>query len=185
MILDHPSINDAAQADPAWQAWSDPAAVAAQVERLFTETLPGVPNLVPLPDTDRYSRAVLTWMTDPFQFLFPDENALISPERASVVEQFVCYLGEWLRHNAGGVWFAGGAGPEGSALAGMVFTPSIAYPFTRSIDDLTDLMFQAVESEDGTDFNMTIAADLYSRTVEYAEYHGIPHELDAYRHNLI
>ncbi|MGW0251161.1 hypothetical protein ACWDYH_31485 [Nocardia goodfellowii] len=167
-------FSDEAQHAPEWLAWVQPDRIAAQVERLFTVTLPAEPGLSPRPDADRYSDEMLGWVGDAFEKLLPDDDALYELDNADLADQFVCYVGTALVERAGGEWFEL-ALDEGSVIYDMKFTPAIGYRYGGSPDDITDLLFEAVEADDGPDFFGVIGTRVYLQSIDYADAHGIPH----------
>lgn len=177
------NLDEAAQQNPAWVAWARPQRIAAEIDRLFTETLPRVPiggtkgwttpaglAVPPMPRADRYSDEMkLYWITDVFDYFFPDEDSIYEPEQAEVADQFVCYIGEYFVQHCGGRWV------NDPTVGGPLyeFGPAIAYDWTGSTDFPVDLLFTAVEEHDFSH----VTDEMYSRGVDYAEAHGLPHEV--------
>lgn len=169
-----------AQRDSSWLEWSRPERIAARVDALFADTLPLVPNLAPMPDAGRYSDEMLEWLADAFEYFFPDVDALDEPDNNDLADRWVCYIGEALRTRAGGEWFnADGEYP--SVLYQEKFTPAIGYRWGNNPDDITDLLYDAVEADGGPDFNLMIGSEIYSREIDFAREHGIPHAFDEVR----
>ncbi|MFI5716033.1 hypothetical protein [Nocardia sp. NPDC051750] len=172
------SIDKAAQEDPEWVVWSSTEHIAEAIDRLFTETLPRVPAdwktlservVGPMPQgVDRYSNEMaLHWIDDVFDFFFPDEDSLSEPERADAVTQFVAYIGDYFVRHCGGRWVNR---PSEAVL--FDFGPTIYYDWTGESDNPEDLLFSAVEQGDF----MHVTLEWYSRSIDYAEAHGLPHE---------
>lgn len=173
-------FSEEAQRDPVWLEWVQPERISAQIEKLFTVTLPSVASLPPAPDSDRYSDEMLEWVGDAFNLLFPDADALYEPDNLDLADQFVCYVGSALVERAGGEWFEL-AHDEGSVLYDMKFTPAIGYRYGGSPDDITDLLFEAAEADGGSDFFGVIGTHIYSRSVDYADAQGKHHEFHEVR----
>jgi hypothetical protein len=169
-------FSEEAQRDPAWLEWAQPERISAQIEKLFTVTLPAVPSLPPPPDSDRYSDEMLGWVGDAFNMLFPDADALYEPDNLGLADQFVCYVGTALVERAGGEWFELALEEgTGSVFYDMKFTPAIGYRYGGSPDDITDLLFEAAEEQGGPDFFGVIGARVYLQSIDYADAHGKPH----------
>lgn len=171
-------LDQAAQNDPEWIVWSQPEHIAAEVDRLFTETLPRVPadwkkpsgeGVGSMPEgVDRYSEEMtLHWIIYVFDYFFPDEDALYEPELAEVENQFICYIGDYFVRHCDGRWIN-----EPSSSVRYPFGPSIGYDWTRTIDNPEDLLYMAVC--DG-DF-IRVTSEWYSRTIDHAEAFDLPHE---------
>ncbi|MFE3196281.1 hypothetical protein ACFXHA_45300 [Nocardia sp. NPDC059240] len=191
-LLNPGHFDAAAQQLPAWVAWSRPERIAAQVDRLFTETLPMVSvDGEPRPDGERFTHDMVGWVCNEFDDFFPDVDALYAAyegERQQRADQFVCYFGEALRLLAGGEWFNERyQDAPGSVLYGEAFTPAIGYRWGNSPDDLTDMLFEAAEADGSTEAFMMIGTEIYSRSADYAEKHGLPHPHDETRrkHGLV
>ncbi|GAB2553665.1 hypothetical protein [Nocardia heshunensis] len=186
-ILNPGYFDEDAQRDPVWVEWAKPERIAAQIDQLFTETLPSVRCDKPMPEADRFSDTMMSWIAEVFEQFFPDENALYERENHGVADQFVCYIGEALRQAAGGEWF-NNSYPTASVLYDEKLAPAIGYRWGEDIgpDDITDTLFRAVEADGGPDFLMEIESDIYSRAADYTQTHGIPHEPDELkaRHRL-
>ncbi|WP_040833762.1 hypothetical protein [Nocardia brevicatena] len=174
-------IDKAAQDDPEWVVWSSPQHIAEEIDRLFTETLPSVPIggltgwttpagkvVGPMPQgVDRYSNEMADhWLSDVFRYFFPDEDALFEPDRADVVTQFLCYIGEYFVRYCGGRWIND---PEARVL--HEFGPTIRYDWAETVDYPVNMLFDAAEAG-----FISITFEWHSRAVDYAEAHGIPHE---------
>lgn len=168
-------IAPAAQEDPEWVAWL--SQVDTAVDRLFGETLPSVPAdwetlsdkaVGPMPQVDRYSNEMsLYWITDVLDFFFPDEEALYEHERADIVNQFVCYIGEYFVRHCGGEWVND---PEARVF--HTFGPTICYDWTTDADYPINMLFKAVESANF----MHVTSEWYTRSTDYAEAHDLPHD---------
>ncbi|MGW4123639.1 hypothetical protein [Nocardia sp. NPDC004711] len=178
------SFDEAAQQNPAWIDWKQPDQIAARVEALFAETVPTWTDEKP-PDVERYSHDMIDWLcAEVFEEIFRDVDALEAPDNAQAAGQFVTYFGEALCCLAGGEWFAGySAAGNYSTLFEMKFTPTVGYRWGNTLewaysagDDLTDLIYQAVESDD-TDSQL-IADLIYRRDVDHKRAMGIPDEFD-------
>ncbi|AYF76941.1 hypothetical protein D7D52_27600 [Nocardia yunnanensis] len=176
-------FNEQAQQDPLWIAWAQPSRIAAQIDLLFAESLPmASPEGDPRPDAERFSHDMVGWVCEQFDDLFPDWEALTEPDNADLADQFVCYFGEALRALAGGEWFNEDyETAPGSVLYDEKFTPAIGYRWGNSPDDITSLLFDAVEADGGTDAFVSIGSEIYSRSVDYAHERGVPHEIDEER----
>lgn len=169
-------IDKAAQDDPEWVVWRSQVEDAAA--RLFSDTLLRVPGdwvtpagkpLGPMPvGVDVYSDEMVDdWLADAFGYLFPSEDSLSEPDQADAVSQLVAYVGEYFVRRLGGRWVNR---PSEMVLFG--FGPTIRYGWTDSSDNPEDLIFSAAEERD---FDSTIGQAWYSRSVDYAEAHGLPH----------
>lgn len=172
-------IDTAAQDDPAWVAWASPQRIQAAIDTLFTETLPRIPAdwktptgserpIGPMPvDVDRYSEEMtLHWLDYAFRYYFPDEEAVYEPENGEVVDQFVSYIGEYFVQHCGGRWVND---PEARVFHD--FGPTIRYDWTSAVDfPIVLLLDSAVQ---GFEY---ATLQWYSRTVDFAEAHGLPHE---------
>lgn len=180
-------IDESAQDDPEWVVWSRPQRIQVAIDRLFTETLPQIPTdwktrtgsqkpIGPMPGhVDRYSgEMALNWVDDAFDYFFPTEDAPFEVDNAEVVDQFVCYIGEYFVRRCDGRWIND---PEmGGVLfsaAGRLheFGPTIRYDWTDEVDIPMNLLYLSVEQG----FVYT-TSEWYSRTVDHALVHGIPHE---------
>ncbi|MEV3963678.1 hypothetical protein AB0M34_22765 [Nocardia sp. NPDC050193] len=172
-------IDRAAQDDPEWVVWSSPERISAAIDKLFTETLPGIPAdwktrtgsaapIGPMPvGVDRYSdELTLYWLSDAFDFFFPDEDVIYEPENRELVDQFVCYIGEYFVRHCGGRWIN-----EPEARVWDEFGPTIRYDWPTTVDFPVNLLFQAAEQ--GFEYVTTI---WYSKSIDYAAAHGLEHE---------
>ncbi|MGV9482385.1 hypothetical protein, partial [Gordonia aichiensis] len=147
-----PGFFDAdAQQSVAWLAWSDPAAIDARIERLFTETLPGLeavrgtegrPSL-----DDRFSVAAFDWITAQIEFAVRGEDGQYAPENDHLADQFITYIGEWMVRRVEGVWFNS---PGNGAPIFDQYGPAVGYRWSpESTNDLVALLFMmAVNSDD-------------------------------------
>lgn len=173
-MLDKP-IDQAAQNDPDWIVWSQPERVAEQVDMLFTETLPRVPAdwtkpsgelAGPMPEgLDRYDPDLKSgWLVDVFDYFFPDDDSLYEPENAEVLDQFVCYIGEYLVRECDGRWVND---PEARIFGN--FGPTIRYSWDEEIDYPLNLLFEAVEASDF----MRVSMRLRLRRVRYVDEHEL------------
>ncbi|MFD4403866.1 hypothetical protein ACFWPH_14015 [Nocardia sp. NPDC058499] len=169
-------IDKAAQDDPEWVVWSSPQQTAEAIDRLFIKSLPTVPAdwkkhsgsaIGPMPQgVDRYSREMTDWVEDAFNYLLPDDDALTERDNAVLVNGFVCYIGEYFVRYCDGRWVND---PELKVL--YEFGLSICYDWTDSADYPEDLLFSSANQGD-----FTVAAfQWYSRTVDHAYAHGLPH----------
>ncbi|WP_033247074.1 hypothetical protein [Nocardia carnea] len=167
-------IDAAAQDNPEWVVWSAEAHIANEIANLFTETLPTVPAdwknpagdvVGPMPvGVDIYSdEMALDWVYDVFPYFFPDEDSVY--DKVDLVNQFTCYIGDYFVKHCGGRWVND---PEAKVL--HEFGPMICYDWTSEVDYPVNLLFDAAEAGFGA-----VATDWYSRTVDYAEAHGLPH----------
>ena len=181
-------IDAAAQDDPEWVVWSSPERIQRAVDALFAETLPAVPAdwktrtgsaypIGPMPQgLDRYSdELTLHWLDDAFDYFFPDEDTLFESRNADLVDQFVCYIGEYFVRHCGGRWIndpemGGVLSSEDGRLYG--FGPTIGYDWTDETDYPVIMLFDAPN----TDFRRAISSEWYSRAVDYAAAHGLEHE---------
>ncbi|WP_280426389.1 hypothetical protein [Nocardia carnea] len=178
-------FDEAAQRDPSWQLFARPERISEQIDLLFTQTLPTVPiggehgwttpaerTVGPMPQgVDRYSdEMTLYWIEDVFDYFFPDEDALTDPSDPLMVDQWVCYIGNYFVQHCGGKWVNV---PELADGALYGYGPSIVYDWTDTeIDFPVDLLYTAVEDADF----QHVTQEWYSRSVDYAEVHGLPHE---------
>ncbi|WP_040840043.1 hypothetical protein [Nocardia brevicatena] len=177
-------IDTAAQDDPEWVVWSSPQRIQAAVDKLFGETLPRIPAdwkvhtgsaepIGPMPmGIDRYSdEMALHWIDDAFDYFFPGEDSVFEPDNAEIVDQFVCYIGEYFVRHCDGRWIND---PEAGVLHD--FGPTICYDWTSAADFPMNLLLDSVEQ--GFEY-ATLA--WHARTVEH-EAHGLPHEGRELRH---
>ncbi|MET8799517.1 hypothetical protein ABZV91_24360 [Nocardia sp. NPDC004568] len=171
-------FDEAAQQHSAWVEWSRPQRIAEAIDHLFTDTLPAVPTdwrthsgkaLGPMPQgVDRYSNEMAgNWLSEAFRYFFPDDDALTESDNAELVNQFICYIGDYFVRHCDGRWVND---PEAKVL--HEFGPAICYDWTTDIDYPVNLLFDAAE----TDGFICVTLEWYSRTVEYAKAHGLPHE---------
>ncbi|AYF76515.1 hypothetical protein D7D52_24875 [Nocardia yunnanensis] len=178
--LDPGFYDEDAQHNPEWMAWVDPASIAAQIDALFSESLASVADGDVPPPADRYTQETVWWVCERFNELFPDVDALYERDNRRAANGFLCYFGEALRALAGGEWFAR-AGVGSILVPGGSFTPAIGYRWGYDADDITNLLFEAAEAPGGTDAVDAIGDEIYSRSVDYAKAHGIPHDFDEVR----
>lgn len=171
-------IDQAAQDDPEWVAWSQPQRLTGAIDKLFTETLPRVPTdwtdhtgdaIGPMPQgVAPYSREMVDyWLKKAFNYLIPDDDALYERDNADLANQFVCYIGEYFVRYCRGTWVND---PEAKLL--YPFGPSICYDWTDDADYPVNMLFDAAE----TDGFMAVGFDWYSRTVDYVKAHDLPLE---------
>ncbi|WP_280457801.1 SAM-dependent methyltransferase [Nocardia carnea] len=178
-------FDKAAQTDPAWLDFARSNRITAQVDRLFTETLPTVPTgpagwksyagnaVPPMPQVDRYSDDMtLQWLADVFEYFLPEADTVI--DNPDLADQWVCYIGEYFVRHCGGKWINAPRIADGMLYK---FGPAIAYDWTDALDMPVDVLYSAVEEQDFTVVN----DQWYDRTVEYAEVHGLPHEAIEHR----
>lgn len=174
-------IDTTAQDDPEWVVWSSPERIQRAVDTLFTETLPGVPaewrtrtgsaySIGPMPHgLDRYSdELTLHWLGDAFDYFFPEEDVILEPKNRDLVDQWVCYIGEYFARHCGGRWIND---PEVGVLHS--FGPTIRFDWIDETDYPMNLLLDAADQPQR--FLMVTAA-WYSRTVDYAAAHGLEHE---------
>ncbi|WP_280420858.1 hypothetical protein [Nocardia carnea] len=174
-------IDTAAQDDPEWVVWSSPERISAVIDKLFTETLPRVPPdwktqtgsaypIGPMPQgLDRYSdELTLHWLDDAFDYFFPEEDVILEPKNRDLVDQWVCYIGEYFVRHCGGRWIND---PEVSVLHG--FGPTIRFDWIDETDYPMNLLLDAADQPQR--FRVVTAA-WYSRAVDYAKAHGLEHE---------
>lgn len=179
-------FDEKAQGDPGWVAWR--LNVPAQVDRLFTETLPSAPSewwdddagrdrpptVPPMPDADRCSDAMLDWIGGVYEWFFPNEPAFLAAENRDLAAQFVAYIGECFTQRAGGIWLNVPA--NGDRL--WSFGPSICFDYTADIIDVVELLAMAAEDTDeGGGFD-DVTSEIYSYTVDHHRDRGIPHAFD-------
>jgi hypothetical protein len=181
-------IDKAAQDDPEWVVWSSPEQISGRIDRLFTELLPQVPAdwktrtgsakpIGPMPvGVDRYSdEMALHWVDDAFDYFVPDEDALFEPASIELAHAFVAYIGEYFVRHCDGRWINN---PEmGRVLfaePGRLYTfgPTIRYDWTDEADYPVNMLFDAPNVE----FGSAVVSQWYSRSVDYAEAHGLEHE---------
>ncbi|WP_063060435.1 hypothetical protein [Nocardia sienata] len=173
-------IDKAAQNDPEWVVWSSPERISAAIDKLFAETLAGIPadwktltgSAKPIGSmpvgVDRYSdEMTLHWLDDAFDYLVPEEDVLYSDENRELVDQFTCYIGEYFVRHCGGRWVND---PEVQVFHS--FGPTIRYDWTDQIDYPMNLLFDAADQNRF----MVISLGWYSRSIDYAETHGLAHE---------
>ncbi|WP_280414972.1 hypothetical protein [Nocardia carnea] len=169
-------VDRAAQDDPEWVVWLSQVDDAAAA--LFTDSLSRVPAdwstpagkpVGPMPvGVDVYSNEMVDdWLSDAFGYLFPDEDSLMESKNTDTVAQFVAYIGEYFVQRLGGRWVNR---PSETVLFG--FGPAIYYDWTEDSDNPEHLLFSAAEEGD---FDNTIGQAWYSRSVDYAQAHGLPH----------
>ncbi|NKY59155.1 hypothetical protein [Nocardia flavorosea] len=171
-------IDESAQNHPVWLQWSRPQQISESIDRMFTETLPGVPadwrthsgkSVGPMPQVDRYSdELTLFWLKEVFGYFFPDDDALTEPGNARVANEFACYVGNYFVQHCAGRW------TNDPDVGGLILPsgPVITYEWTAAVDDPVDLLFTAAE-QDGFSW---VTQAWYSRSVDYAKVHGLPHK---------
>ncbi|WP_067665808.1 DUF6968 family protein [Nocardia miyunensis] len=85
------------QEDPGWLAWVAPAAMDAQLVRLFTETIPNMPGDPWSADgLDRAERYLLE--------RFPDSEAIERRENLDIADQLTRFIGEVFARHFEGAW---------------------------------------------------------------------------------
>lgn len=173
-------IDKAAQDDPEWVVWSSPERISAAIDKLFTETLPAIPAdwktrtgsakpIGPMPvGVDRYSdEMALYWLDDAFDYFFPEEDVIYEPDNRELVDQFVCYIGEYFVRHCGGRWIND---PEMHLFHS--FGPTIRYDWTNEGDYPMVLLLDAAAQQ----HFMVARVGWRSRSIDYAEAHGLEHE---------
>ncbi|WP_327147291.1 hypothetical protein [Nocardia sp. NBC_01329] len=173
-------INRSAQDDPEWVVWSSPERISERIDKLFTETLPGVPAdwktrtgsakpIGPMPvGVDRYSdEMTLHWLDDAFDYVVPDEDVLFEPGNTELVNAFVAYIGDYFVRHCDGRWIND---PEMQLFHS--FGPTISYDWTDETDYPINLLLDAAAQKRF----VVITTEWYSRSVDYAATHGLEHE---------
>ncbi|MFE3105280.1 hypothetical protein [Nocardia tengchongensis] len=179
-VLDAGWYDEDAQLNPLWVAWKSPEAIASRLERLWTVTVPTWTDETP-PDVDRFAQAEVDWLCDVFDSIFTDRDALEEPDNRQAADEFVTYFGEALIARAGGEWFAKHYGGDVHSPLFDGFNPAVGYRWEHSPDDLTDLLYEAVEVDGGPDAVMEVGQAIYNRDFDHKEAFGLPGGFDEVR----
>ncbi|RMI33627.1 hypothetical protein [Nocardia stercoris] len=171
-----PGFFDAdAQQSADWLAWSDPAAIDARIERLFTETLPRleaaqVGESRPTLD-DRFSAAAFDRVVSLIEAAVRSEDGRYTPENDYLADQFITYIGEWMVRRVDGVWFNS---PENGAPIFDGYGPAVGYRWSQEwANDLLVLLFMMAVDSDDSPYAYFVDL-LCERGLMFAQERGMP-----------
>lgn len=137
--MDWVRVNRDAQHDPAWLQWSRPDRIATQVDRLFRRVMTTPVEAVPMPTTGRHSYTMLAWMDTFFGWYFPQRCDLADPDKAEVLDEFVCWVGQTFERRAAAIWANDVDGPR---IGASGYSPAVVYRLSPDMlpDNIVELV---------------------------------------------